>query len=106
MHVTYHHAAKEGNSWRMCIDYHALNKITIKNMYHVPRVDDLLDQLKWSKLFTKMDLKLGYHQVQIKAEDTWKKTFKTKQGFYEWLVIPFCLCNSLATFMGLMNDVL
>ena len=97
---------KKDGTWRLCIDYRALNKITVQNRYPIPQIDDLLDQLKGVKYFSKIHLKSGYHQVPIKPSDAWKIAFKSNEGLFEWLVMPFKLTNSPTTFMILMDDIL
>jgi hypothetical protein len=89
----------------LCIDFRKLNKVTVKNKYPLPRIDDLFDQLKDENIFSKIDLKLGYHQVRIKEEDINKTAFRTRYGHYEFTVVRFGLSNALVVFMFLMNGV-
>ena len=96
---------KRDGSLRLCINYKQLNKVTIKNKYPLPRIDDLFDQLQGTRCFSKIDLRSRYHQLRVKREDISKKDFHTRYGHYEFLVMLFGLTNAPTTFMDLMNRV-
>ena len=96
---------KKDGSLRLCIDYKQLNKMTVRNKYSLPRIDDLFDQLQGASCFSKVDLRSGYHQLRIRREDVPKTVFRTRYSHYEFLVMSFGLTNAPAAFMDLMNRV-
>ena len=98
-------AKKKDKTLRLCIDYQQLNRVTIKNRYPLPRIDDLFDQLRGTRVYSKIDLRTSYHQLRVREANISKTTFRTRYGHFEFIEMPFGLPNALATFMDLLHRV-
>ena len=98
-------AKKKDKTLRLCIDYRQLNRVTIKNRYPLPRIDDLFDQLRGAQVYSKIDLRTGYHQLRVRETDIPKTSFRTRYGHFEFTIMPFILTNAPAAVMDLMHRV-